>query len=81
MQGSFQIAITSRVFSQTCLLTDQPMKQGTICAKVDLEGVQPIKGNDCGPIPYYNTPSVEKENENPVFESLTLLVLRPSNLK
>ena len=46
MQGSFQISITSRVFSQTCLL--QP---GNYCAKVYPEGVLPIKGNHCGLIP------------------------------
>ena len=27
------------------------MNQGTICAKVYPEGVQPIKENNCGPIP------------------------------
>ena len=29
-----------------------PMNQGTICAKVCPEGIQPIKGNNCGLIPY-----------------------------
>ena len=28
-----------------------PMNQGTICAKVYPEGIQPIKGNNCGLIP------------------------------
>ena len=27
------------------------MNQGTICAKVYPEGVQPVKGNNCGLIP------------------------------
>ena len=30
----------------------RPMDQRTICAKVYPEGVQPIKGNNCGLIPY-----------------------------
>ena len=30
----------------------RPMNQGTICAKVYPEGVQPIKGNNCGLIPF-----------------------------
>ena len=28
------------------------MNQGPICAKVYPEGIQPIKGNNCGLIPY-----------------------------
>ena len=28
------------------------MNQGTICAKVYPEGIQPVKGNNCGLIPY-----------------------------
>ena len=28
-----------------------PMNQGTICAEVYTEGIQPIKGNNCGLIP------------------------------
>ena len=28
-----------------------PMNQGPICAKVYPEGIQPIKGNNCGLIP------------------------------
>ena len=28
-----------------------PMNQGTICAKVYPEGIQPFKGNNCRPIP------------------------------
>ena len=28
-----------------------PMNQGTICAKVYPEGIQPIMGNNCGLIP------------------------------
>ena len=29
------------------------MNQGPICAKVNPEGIQPIKGNNCGLIPVY----------------------------
>ena len=29
-----------------------PMNQGTICAKIYPEGIEPMKGNNCGPIPY-----------------------------
>ena len=36
---------------QSNLPSYRPMNQGTICAKVDLEGVQPVKGNNCGLIP------------------------------
>ena len=36
----------------------RPMNQGTICAKVYPEGVQPIKGNNCGLIPKYDFASV-----------------------
>ena len=35
------------------LPTYTPMDQGTICAKVYPEGIQPIKGNNCGLIPAY----------------------------
>ena len=50
MQGSFQIAITG---IQSNLPSYRPMNQGTICAKVYPEGVQPIKGNICGLIPSF----------------------------
>ena len=30
------------------------MNQGPICAKVYPEGIQPIKGNNCGLIPFFN---------------------------
>ena len=33
---------------QSNLPSDTPMNQGTICAKVYPEGIQLIKGNDCG---------------------------------
>ena len=36
---------------QSNLPSYKPMNQGTICAKVYPEGVQPIKGNNCGLIP------------------------------
>ena len=36
---------------QSNLPTYRQMNQGTICAKVYPEGVQPIKGNNCGLIP------------------------------
>ena len=36
---------------QSNLPSYRPMNQGTICAKVDLEGVHPVKGNNCGLIP------------------------------
>ena len=36
---------------QSNLPSYRPMNQGTICGKVDLEGVQPVKGNNCGLIP------------------------------
>ena len=36
------------------LLSYRPMNQGTICAKVYSEGVQPIKENNCGLIPHRN---------------------------
>ena len=49
----------ARLFSNSCnkqgiqsnLPSYRPMNQGTICAKVYLEGVQPAKGNNCGLIP------------------------------
>ena len=49
----------SRLFSkcynkqgiQSNLPSYRPMNQGTICAKVYPEGVQPVKGNNCGLIP------------------------------
>ena len=37
--------------SQSNLSSSRPMNQGTICAKVYPEGIQPIKGNNCGLIP------------------------------
>ena len=51
----FQKAYT-RLFSkcynkqgiQSNLPSYRPMNQGTICAKVYPDAVQPIKGNDCG---------------------------------
>ena len=36
---------------QSNLPSYTPIKQGTICAKVYPEGIQPIKGNNCGLIP------------------------------
>ena len=36
---------------QSNLPSYTPMNQGTICAKVYPEGIQPIKGNNCGLIP------------------------------
>ena len=36
---------------QSDLPSYRPMNQGTICEKVYHEGVQPIKGNNCGLIP------------------------------
>ena len=36
---------------QSILPSYIPMNQGTICAKVYPEGVQPIKGNNCGLTP------------------------------
>ena len=36
---------------QSNLPSYRPMNQGTICAKVYHEGVQPIKDNNCGLIP------------------------------
>ena len=36
---------------QSNLPSYRPMNQGTICAKVYPEVVQPIKGSDCGLIP------------------------------
>ena len=36
---------------QSNLPSYRPMNQGTICAKVYLEGAQPVKGNNCGLIP------------------------------
>ena len=36
---------------QSILPSYTPMNQGTICAKVCPEGIQPIKGNNCGLIP------------------------------
>ena len=36
---------------QSNLPSYRPMNQGTICAKVYPEGVQPVKGNNCGLIP------------------------------
>ena len=52
MQGSFQIAIKSRVFSQTCLLIDLLTRE-LFVRKYAMypEGVQPIKGNNCALIP------------------------------
>ena len=37
---------------QSNLPSHRPINQGTICAKVYPEGIQPIKGNKCGLIPY-----------------------------
>ena len=37
---------------QSNLPSYRPMNQGTICAKVYPEGIQLIKGNNCGLIPY-----------------------------
>ena len=37
---------------QSNLPSYTPMDQGTICAKVYPEGIQPIRGNNCGLIPY-----------------------------
>ena len=37
---------------QSNLPSYTPMNQGTICSKVYPEGIQPIKGNNCGLIPY-----------------------------
>ena len=39
---------------QSNLPSYRPMNQGTICAKVYPEGVQPVKGNNCGQIPYFS---------------------------
>ena len=36
---------------QSNLPSYRPMNQGTICAKVYPEGVQPVKGNNCGLVP------------------------------
>ena len=36
---------------QSNLPSYTPMNQGTICAKVYPEGIQPMKGNNCGLIP------------------------------
>ena len=36
---------------QSNLLSYSPMNQGSICAKVYSEGIQPVKGNNCGLIP------------------------------
>ena len=33
---------------QSNLPSYRPMNQGTVCAKVFPEGVQPVKGNNCG---------------------------------
>ena len=38
---------------QSNLPSYTPMNQGPICAKVYPEGIQPIKGNNCGLIPCY----------------------------
>ena len=38
---------------QSNLPSYRPMNQGTICAKVYPEGIQPVKGNNCGLIPYF----------------------------
>ena len=40
-----------------------PMNQGTICAKVYPEGIQPIKGNNCGLIPDAS-PCLKRENDD-----------------
>ena len=37
---------------QSNLPSYTPMNQGPICAKVYPEGIQPIKVNNCGLIPY-----------------------------
>ena len=37
--------------NQSNLPSYKPMKQGTISAKVYPEGIQPVKGNNCGLIP------------------------------
>ena len=41
---------------QSNFLSYRPMNQGTICAKAYPEGVQTIKGNNCGLIPIYTYP-------------------------
>ena len=38
---------------QSNLPSYRPMNQGTICAKVYPEGIQPVKGNNFGLIPYF----------------------------
>ena len=38
---------------QSNLPSYRPMNQGTICAKVYPEGIQPVKGNNCGLNPYF----------------------------
>ena len=38
---------------QSNLPSYTPMNQGPICAKVYPEGIQPIKGNNCGLIPEF----------------------------
>ena len=45
---------------QSNLPSYTPMNQGPICAKVYPEGIQPIKGNNCGLIPYSTGHSVTK---------------------
>ena len=37
---------------QSNLPSYTPMSQGTICAKIYPEGIQPVKGSNCGLIPF-----------------------------
>ena len=45
----------SNCYNKKCIQSNlpsyRPMNQGTVCAKVYPEGVQPLKGNNCGLIP------------------------------
>ena len=49
---------------QSNLPSYTPMNQGTICAKVYPEGIQPIKGNNCGLIPSGSSMSETDEEES-----------------